>query len=70
VDSLTLFGFNIFLHEEQNTYLTFTEFEAISPLFGGQTYLPIPPPRHYLNLLYFYNQYFKELLQYKYNKNF
>jgi hypothetical protein len=50
VDSLTLFGFNIFLHEEQNTYLTFTEFEAISPLFGGQTYLPIPPPRHYLNI--------------------
>ena len=42
----------MFLHEEQNTYLTFTEFEAISPLFGGQTYLPIPPPRHILLIIF------------------
>ena len=39
----------MFLYKEQNTYLTFTDFEANSPLFGGQTDLPIPPPRHYFN---------------------
>ena len=26
-------GFNMFLFKEQNTYLTFTDFEAISPLY-------------------------------------
>ena len=62
-----LFGFKMFLHEEQNTYLTFTDFEAISPLYWWAnifTSFTNPP---YFNLSYFH--FFKEL-QYKYNKNF
>ena len=57
----------MFLHEEQNTYLTFTDFEAISPLYWWAnifTYFTTPP---YFNLSYFHS--FKEL-QYKYNKKF
>ena len=60
-------GFNLILHEEQNTYLTFTDFEAISPLYWWAnifTYFTTPP---YFNLLYLHS--FKEL-QYKYNKKF
>ena len=60
-------GFNMFLFKEQNTYLTFTEFEAISPLYWWAnifTSFTNPP---YFNLSYFHS--FKEL-QYKYNKKF
>ena len=60
-------GFNMFLFKEQNTYLTFTDFEAISPLYWWAnifTYFTTPP---YFNLSYFHS--FKEL-QYKYNKKF
>ena len=60
-------GFNMFLFKEQNTYLTFTEFEAISPLYWWANIFTNSTTPPYFYLLYFHS--FKEL-QYKYNKKF
>ena len=60
-------GFNMFLYKEQNTYLTFTEFEAISPLYWWANIFTNSTTPPYFYLLYFHS--FKEL-QYKYNKKF
>ena len=55
----------MFLSKEQNTYLTFTDFEAISPLYWWANIFTNSTTPPYFYLLYFH--FFKEL-QYKYNK--
>lgn len=49
-------GFNMFLYKEQNTYLTFTEFEAISPLYWWANIFTNSTTPPYFNLLYHYFQ--------------
>ena len=55
-------GFNTILYKDHNTYLTFTDFEAISPLYWWANILPIPPPRH-ISTYYIY------ILSKNYNTN-